>query len=304
MVTNYKEKSTFSWYPGHMLKAERELKKIIPLVDLIVEVLDARAPASTRNKRLNSIINKKPQIVILNKRDLAEEEVTQSWVKSYINRGITCLASDKFTKSSSKRLLSALIKKNRECYVSRKTRNRSIKPLRVMIIGMPNVGKSTLINQIACRRKTITGPLPGVTRNLQWVKLTEEIELLDTPGVTMPRIESLEIGLKLVLLSVVTEKLTPPEEVADYLYTILREKSEKYFFDSYGIKEWPSTISHLLETIGRKRGIIKSGGVIDKSRAAKVFINDFRKAKLGIISFEPPENHRETYAENGEDHSL
>ena len=283
----------FSWYPGHMLKAERELKKTLRLVDLVVEVLDARAPTSTRSKRLNEIIEKKSRIVVLNKQDLADKEITRNWATSFSLQKIPCLLLDKYTGVTSRRLLSSLIKEANRIQVSPQMRNRTHKPLRVMIVGMPNVGKSTLINQVVGRRKTVTGPFPGVTRIQQWIKLAEEIELLDTTGLTMPKIASLEIGLKLILLSIISENLTPAESVAEYLYDILREKNRQQLKDIYNIAVCPPTITDFLEIVGKKRGIFKDGGFIDPARAAKCFINDFRKGKLGILSFETPVLSRE-----------
>ena len=277
-----------------MLKAERELKKSLQLVDLVIEVVDARAPASTRNRRVNSIISKRSRIVVLNKQDLADKEITRTWVRSFSAQGMICLGSDKTTERSSKRLLSILAKQMRDNLPSADIADRRpIKPFRVMIVGMPNVGKSTLINQLTRKRKAQTGPLPGVTRNQQWIKLTEEIELLDTPGVTMPKIESLKMGLTLIAISVIADKLAPTEFVAEYLYDVLRKKNVCQIGQSYGIDNCPSSISSLLEIIGQKRGMFKAGGVIDITRVAKCFINDFRKGKLGNISFEIPESKRE-----------
>lgn len=293
MLANLQENPRFSWYPGHMLKAERELKKSLQLVNFVIEVVDARAPDSTRNRRLNSLINTKPRILVLNKQDIADKDVTCNWVKSFSTRKITCLASEKSTGRSSKRLLSILTKKARENRHLNQVGNRPVKPLRGMIIGMPNVGKSTIINQLVCKRKAATGPFPGVTRHQQWIKLTEEIELLDTPGVTMPKINSLEMGLTLIALSVISDKLAPSEVVAEYLYDVLRDTNSEDITHSYGIKECPSSISSFLATICKRRGIFKSGGVIDTSRGSKCFINDFRKGKLGTISFERPENKKE-----------
>ena len=279
-----------SWYPGHMLKAERELKETLSLIDFVIEVVDARAPESTKNHRLTSIIKAKPRVLILNKCDLADPTTSENWANSFKKRNVLCFSSDKSSNNSLKKLVSAIKKIIHGRLPSAPIGKPPYRPIRAIVIGMPNVGKSTLINRITGQKKAYVGILPGVTRHQQWIKLSNEIELLDTPGVATPRIDTVEIGLKFCLLAIIKEKLIETETVVEYLFTMLQAKNKTEILTAFDMQAWPTTVAQLLETIGRHRKLVKGGGIIDLSRAATCFIHDFRKGKFGRISLEKPED--------------
>ena len=288
MGTKFDRQPRFSWYPGHMLKAERALRRTLSLVDLIIEVVDARAPQSTRNPRLNALAKGKPHVLILNKCDRADIPTTQRWITSFTRDQIPCLPSDKSSDDASNKLRLFINKIVKQHNLFNRSDSPPYKPLRAMVIGMPNVGKSTLINQLTRRKKALVGALPGVTRQQQWIKLTEEIELLDTPGVTSPKFDTIETGLRLCLLSIIKDNIANPETVGEFLFDELRHQNKERVLTTYKIDGWPESAGHLLREIGLSRGLIGSGGHVDTNRAAACLVHDFRAGSFGRISLETP----------------
>lgn len=276
-------------YPGHMAKAKRVLKENLKNVDLVVEVLDARIPYTSHNKQLKEIIANKEKIIVLNKKDLAEQKNTNEW-QNTIEKTIKCVRVNAVKKSGINKLINLMEEKQTEINKKRKQKGIKERPVRAIIIGIPNVGKSALINAIGGRSSAKTGNTPGVTRGKQWIKVTDKIELLDMPGILFPKAEDEDIAYKLVLTGAIALKKVDTEMAAykllKYLQQLdrLRVVEKTYEIEIYQ-KEHPYDI---LFKIGKVRGCLMSGGKIDRNRAAELLVNDYQSGKLGRVSLEKP----------------
>ncbi len=261
------------WYPGHMVKAKREIIQYLQQVDMVVELADARAPASTRNPDLQEI-NRKPVLIALTKDDLADPDVTQQWLAFWRSRDISAVVLDLQHNRGVSTLLQAI-----QTLAPPKRRLP-----RALVVGIPNVGKSTLINRFAGRSSAKTGAKPGVTRGRQWIK-AKTVQLLDTPGVLWPKFANQDAAQRLALLAAIRDDIFDWEETALWLLNHLEEcypdvLSQRYQATSHGV-DW-------LDEIGRRRGCLRSGGIVDTELAAKALLQDFRTGKLGRISLESP----------------
>ncbi len=266
------------WYPGHMAKTKKMIKDNLKLVDVVLELTDARAPLSTHLPDIDSLIGNKNSIMIMNKADLADKKITDMWLKYFKKQGIKAIAVNSLKKSELKNLYNLLGN------VKKKTVLRST---RCMIIGIPNVGKSSLINQMAGRKSARTADIPGVTRNKMWLKVGDNLELLDTPGILWPKFEDKTIGIKLAILGSIKQELLDFEKLSLILIKYLLANYPQALKDRYGVDS--STPAEILEKIARNRGFLVEGGVFDINRSAKTLINEFRQGKLGRISLEKPE---------------
>ncbi len=277
------------WYPGHMTKTRRQIEGDLKLVDAVCEIVDARIPMSSRNPDIDAICGNKPRIVILNRMDLADPEGTKRWITYFRNRGIAVVATDCKTRrgiSDFQPAVRSVLKEKLERNAARGMN----KPLRVMIVGIPNVGKSTLINQISGRKGAKAENRPGVTRGKQWVTVDSGLLLLDTPGILWPKFEDPEVGMMLAYTGAVKEDIMDIEELACRLMTLLAARYPKVLTERYGIEISQEMSGYdLLLLTGKKRGFLMARGEINTERMARVLLDDYRAGKLGRLTFELPE---------------
>lgn len=283
---------TIQWFPGHMAKTKRMIQEQLKLVDVVIELVDARLPISSRNPLLEQLVgDKKPRVIILNKEDLADPQRTAYWV-NFFNQQSGCKAFA-FNAATGKKQLIGRLKEalldltaeKRERMVQKGIRKQTV---RCMIVGIPNVGKSTFINLIAGKKAAQTGDKPGVTRGTQWIRLDEDLELLDTPGILWPKFEDEEVGFRLAVTGAVSDEVFDHDEAALKLIAFLQQRYPKLLLERFKLEqeileEEPLTI---LEQIGRNRGCLLKGGRIDYSKVSKGILIDFRQAKIGRITLE------------------
>lgn len=278
------------WFPGHMAKTRRKIKECLPLIDAVAEIVDARIPVSSRNPDLAGIISDKPKIILLNKCDMADDKKTEQWINYYKSQGIIALSLDcktgkgvnNFVKST-KTLLADTLARYRE-------KGMVGKPLRVMVVGIPNVGKSSFINKMAKNNKAKVEDRPGVTRGNQWFRIDKELELLDTPGVLWPKFEDKTVGEHLAFTGAVKDNVLDIEFLAMRLLEYLSQNYLSFVNERYKINaEEFNDYYDLLCEIGKKRGMVMRGGVVDTERAAVYVLDEFRAGKLGKITIESPE---------------
>ncbi len=284
-----KDEQTIQWYPGHMTKARRAMEADLKLVDAVCELLDARIPYASRNPDIDALCRNKPRLVILNRADMADPAMTRRWSEAFRARGLMTLETD----SKSRRGISRFGPAVREL-LSGKLAQYSAKgqvgrTLRVMVVGIPNVGKSTLINAVSGRKGARAENRPGVTRGKQWVTVDQGLELLDTPGILWPRFEDMQVGRHLAYTGAVKEQVVDQEELAAGLMSLLAERypavlAERYGIDCTGRSPW-----ELLEAAGRRRGFLVSGGEVDLERSCRMILEEFRNGKLGRFTLETPQ---------------
>lgn len=274
------------WFPGHMTKAARQMEENLKKVDFVIEIRDARIPNSSRNPMLDGIIHTKPRLIILSKKDKADPKLTKEWITYLEKDNVRVIALDLVHENykaaivqASKTLCASFIEKQKR---------RGIKPraLRAMVCGIPNVGKSTMINTLAKRKAAKTADKPGVTKSLQWIKLDKDLELLDTPGVLWPKFDDQQIGLKLALLGSIRDEVVTMDELAMFAVEWLMENNPSSLIETYGI-EIQDTPWHTLEQVAIKRGYLQKGQ-IDENRLMNSFVKDMRENKCGLITWEKP----------------
>ncbi len=277
---------SIQWFPGHMAKTRRKMAEILPLIDAVAEVVDARIPISSRNPEIGQLIAGKPHIILLNKCDMADKSVTEEWIKYYKTKNITAIALDcKSGKGINqfKTTVKTALKNRLEQYAKK---GMVGKPLRVMVVGIPNVGKSTFINKIAGKTKAKAENRPGVTRGNQWFTIDKELELLDTPGVLWPKFEDQTVGEHLAFTGAVKDRILDTELLSMRLLEILRESYPDLLTARYGELDFECDSYDLLCQIGKKRGMVIRGGETDTERAANMVLEEYRNCKIGFISLE------------------
>ena len=277
------------WYPGHMTKTRRQIEADLKLVDAVCEIVDARIPISSRNPEIDSICAGKPRIVILNRMDLADAKATTEWIKYFKSKGIAAVATDCKSKKGVAEFQPTvrLVLKEK---IERNAAKGMNKPMRIMIVGIPNVGKSTFINQISGRKGAKAENRPGVTRGKQWVTVDPSLLLLDTPGILWPKFEDPKVGMMLAYTGAVKEGVIDIEELSCMLAELLWRYYPQAVIDRYGIEAEPDTPGYrLLEAMGRKRGYLLARGEINTERMAKVLLDEYRSGKLGLFTLEMPE---------------
>lgn len=290
---NTKEENTavgsINWFPGHMAKTRRQIKECLPLVDAVTELRDARLPVSSTNPELNDMIDGKPKIVLLNKADLADDKTTHEWLAFYASAGVPALAVDCKSGRGLKEY-NALVKKVLASKIeSNVQKGMAGKALRIMVVGIPNTGKSSFINRMAGSGKAKVEDRAGVTRHNKWYVLGNGLELLDTPGVLWPKFEDRQVGLRLAFTGGIKDDILDTEELAVELLNILKEDYPDRLTERYKVTEFGEMDGwELLQYIGRKRGMLISGGETDTLRAATMLFDELRGGKLGKISFERP----------------
>lgn len=278
----------FQWYPGHMSKAKRAMQEDLKLINVIIELVDARVPLSSKNPDIDPMANGKSRIILLNKCDLADAAVTAQWKKYYEKKGFfVALVNSKQGKGVKQvnEVIQSACKEKIE-----RDRRRGIlnRPIRAMIVGIPNVGKSTFINSFAGKACTKTGNKPGVTKGKQWIRLNKNVELLDTPGILWPKFEDQTVGLRLAFIGSIKDELSNQYELCLLLIKYLQEHYPEAVPKAYQIEADDSEVV-LLERVAKRRGCLKAGGEYDLDKAANYVIDDFRNGRLGAISLEQPE---------------
>lgn len=282
---------TIQWFPGHMAKTRRLMKECMGLVDIVVELIDSRIPYSSRNPEISSIVGDKPRIILLNKCDAADPAVTQQWVDYYKSQGLTAIPTDCKSGKGLKAFLPAVRTVLRPVLEKREAKGISGKPIRMMIVGVPNAGKSSLINRLAGSRRAKVEDRPGVTRGKQWVKIEGGIDLLDMPGVLWPKFEEALVGEHLAFTGAVKDDVVDTHWLGMRLLHHLYIHYPKLVEKRYKLKEGEGQglePFELLELVGRKRGMLISGGEVDTERAALTVLDEFRGAVIGNISLEKP----------------
>lgn len=279
------EIKNIQWFPGHMTKARRIIEADLKLVDAVAELVDARIPISSRNPVIDSIVGNKPRIIILNKSDYADEKVTKQWRDFYKTQGVYAISCDSRSGKNVKSFVPNL--KNILGDVIERRRSKGVigKALRVMVLGIPNVGKSTFINKLAGAKKAKAEDRPGVTRGKQWVTIDKEIELLDMPGILWPKFDDQQTAMKLAFTGAIKDDILDIEGLAFHLSQFLAENYPERLMQRYKLD---SISDNLLYDIGKKRGMLVSGGEVDTERAAIMLLDEFRGGKIGKISFEKP----------------
>lgn len=279
-----------NWFPGHMAKALRNIEEYLGLVDIVVETIDARIPRSSRNPKLDEILKDRVErILILNKTDLADPQNTDSWISYYKEEGIDAIASNSLERNSAQKILNQAQELTKDKFAKREENNRGFRPLRIMIVGVPNTGKSTLINTLAGRKAANTSNKAGVTRGPQWINTNNKtVELLDMPGVLWPKLETEEQKLGLAATGAINDDLLPTEEVAYELFKQILVQYPEDLMERFKLESLEMHPYEIFLEAARKRGTIQSGGKIDEHRFSKLFITEFRAAKIGRISLERP----------------
>lgn len=290
-TTENSAKTNINWYPGHMAKTRRLIDENLKLIDVVVEILDARVPVSSRNPDFDTLFASKPRVVVMNKFDLADERATAAWEKWHRDNGVRVLLTNSLNGKGVDRLAGE-VKLAIADKLARDAARGVTKAVRLMVVGIPNVGKSSLINRLSGRASAKTGDRPGVTRGKQWIRLKNGMELLDTPGILWPKFEDQTTGMHLAFIGSIRDEIMDVETLACNLLEYLRDHYATLLVQRYKLDGDISAMEgyELLEYIGKKRGFVVSGGEIDTYRGANVILDEFRAAKIGRVTLEwPPE---------------
>lgn len=276
------------WYPGHMTKAKRAMKEDVKLIDLVIELVDARVPLSSRNPDIDDLAAGKARMVLLNKSDLADERQNAQWAAWFEAQGIHVVKVDARNKGTLKQVQSVVQEACKEKIERDRRRGILNRPIRAMVVGIPNVGKSTFINSFAGKACAKTGNKPGVTKGNQWIRLNKTLELLDTPGILWPRFEDQQVGVKLAMIGSINDQILNRDELAGELIRFLKKNYPKTLAERFGIETEDKNEARILEDIARMRSCLLKGGELDVSRAVSLLLDDFRSGKLGRITLEKP----------------
>ena len=291
-------KMNINWYPGHMAKTRRQIEEDLKIVDIVIELLDSRIPISSRNPDIAEITKKKKKLIVLNKSDLADEKQNQLWVQHFEKTQVPAVLVDSNTGKGIEKCIKKIEEIMSDNLKLQADRGRIGRKIRAMVIGIPNVGKSSFINKIAKRNTAEVGNRPGITRQKQWIRINEKIELLDTPGVLWPKFESDEVALNLSFTGTIKDDILPKVDVAYYLTKFLIEHHRERLCERYKISEEfiqeklsqdtpeNENIYEIMLEIGKKRGCIVSGGNVDEEKTARILLDEFKNGKLGKITIE------------------
>jgi len=290
-MDNRQNSTNINWYPGHMAKTKREIKEMIDLIDIVYEIVDARIPVSSKIEDISDIIKNKPKILIMSKYDLCDKDETNKFVSHYENLGYVVFTIDTINTKEINKIIEKTKELGKDIQEKRLKKGLKEKKLRVLVIGIPNVGKSTFINKIVGRKVASVGNKPGVTKSLSWIRISNEIELLDSPGILWPKFENKTIANNLAAMSAIKEEILPKEEVVDHILKYLDKYynttlKEIYGIDYYDIEEFED----IIDIIGKKKGCIKKGGIVDYDRVIDSIINDIKNEKVKGITFDRYEN--------------
>ncbi|MBO5266155.1 MAG: ribosome biogenesis GTPase YlqF [Ruminiclostridium sp.] len=273
------------WFPGHMTKTRRMIEENLKLVDAVVEIVDSRIPESSRNPLLTELVGNKPRIIMLNKCDYSDDEVTKKWREFYEKQGYTVLVCDCRSGKGINRFLPLLKQKLSDLLERRRAKGMIGKALRIMVVGIPNVGKSSFINRMANSKKVKVEDRPGVTRGKQWVSIDKEVELLDMPGILWPKFDDKQVAVRLAFTGAIKDDVMDVEALAEELGTYLKEHYPERLKERYKLDNLDGYITEL---IARKRGMMVSGGEPDTERAAITLLDEYRSGKIGKITLEQP----------------
>lgn len=279
------------WFPGHMAKTRRLISENLKLVDVVIELLDARLPMSSRNPEIDSIVGKRPRILVLNKCDMADADVNEKWLEYFRSEGLTTFLADCRSGKGFSALGPAVDEVLRDKFARDRQRGISRSAVKMMIVGIPNVGKSSFINRLSSRSAAKTGDRPGITTAKQWIRISGKYELLDTPGILWPKFESPDVGRKIAFTGGIKDEIMDIEELAFYLIDFLKENYPNNLMDRYKLTDHEIQAEpwDIVMNIGKKRGCIVSGGEVDTFRASALILDEFRSVKLGRISLEMPQ---------------
>jgi ribosome biogenesis GTPase A len=274
------------WFPGHMVKAKRMVQENLKLVDVVIELADARLPESSRNPDLREIIGTKPSLLVLNKQDLADQQATKKWRQYFQANGLEVVTANSHTGQGFREMEVAatrLTKLKMDAWLAKGQRPR---PIRAMIVGIPNVGKSSFINRLVGKGATKTADKPGVTKGKQWVRFGGNFELLDTPGILWPKFEDPQVGFKLAATGAIRDQILDEIELATQLLGWLRDKAPQLVQARYKLAELACENHQLLEDLGRRRGCLMSGGRVDEAKAAAIVLDEFRGGIIGQFTLD------------------
>lgn len=271
------------WYPGHMAKTKKEIKEKAKMVDVVLELLDARIPFSSQNPIIQQLTEKKPRVILLNKADLADQYELDKWVKYFEDKGFKTLKINALSGKGVDKILPLLRTMMVDIVEREKARGRKERPIRTMILGIPNVGKSTLINRLAKKKKLIAEDRPGVTKKTQYIRVGQDLELLDTPGILWPKFDDERVAFRLALTGAIKDDILPIDEIVIYGFKFLNEFYLKNFEERYNIKVDIEDILGIYNNIGIRRGCLLPGKQIDYDRVNDLFLFDFRHMKFGKI---------------------
>jgi len=277
----------YQWYPGHMTKAKRQMQEDMKLIDLVIELVDARIPMSSRNPDIDSLAGNKSRMVLLNKADLADPAKTAKWVKYFTDLNYEVVKLDSRTRKDMKAVNDSIMEACKAKIERDRKRGILNRPVRAMVVGIPNVGKSTFINSFAGKAATKTGNKPGVTKGKQWIRLNKQVELLDTPGILWPKFEDQTVGLHLALIGSINDEILNIEELSTELIDLLRDQYEGAIKERYNVSEDGENHEVLLR-IAESRHALKKGGEPDYLKAANLLLDEFRAGKLGNMTIEEP----------------
>ena len=276
------------WYPGHMTKAKRMMQENIKLIDLVIELVDARAPLSSKNPDIDELGKNKFRLILLNKADLASDKGNAMWTKYFEEKGYFVVKINSRSGAGMKQISATIMEACKEKIERDRKRGILNRPIRAMVVGIPNVGKSTFINSFAGRAAAKPGNKPGVTKGAQWIRLNKQVELLDTPGILWPKFEDQAVGVKLAMLGSVNDEILNIEELAVELIKLLGEHFPEVIGERYQIEKQDEPLK-VLEEIARVRACLLKGNELDISKAANILIDDFRSGKLGKLTIEFPQ---------------
>lgn len=274
------------WFPGHMAKARRQIEEKLNLVDLVIELVDARAPLSSQNPMIQEVIKDKPKLIVLMKKDLADRKKTEEWIANFKEKNISAIAvnvSDRFDIQSTIQLAKEIGQKGLKKLMNRGIQSR---PIRAMIVGIPNVGKSTLINRFANKKIAKIGDRPGITKHQLWIKLNKDFELLDTPGILWPKFEDKEVGIRLAALGTIKDQLLSLQDIVAYVIQYMQEYYPVQLEERLGITQDMNDMWDIFEMVGKKRGALESGGTVNFDKVSEIVLGDLRAGRLGEITLE------------------
>lgn len=282
----------FQWYPGHMTKAKRQMQEDIKLIDLVIELVDARIPLSSRNPDIDELGKNKSRLILMNKSDLADDAVSKEWAAFFKQKGYFVVELDARSKAGMKQVTNVVMEACKEKIERDRKRGIKNRPVRAMVVGIPNVGKSTFINSYAGKACAKTGNKPGVTKGKQWIRLNKNVELLDTPGILWPKFEDQMVGLRLALIGAIKDEILNIDELSLELIKILKENYSGILTARYATQEHvldeTAEPAEILKQIAENRKCISKGNELDYSKAAALLIDEFRSGKLGKITIERP----------------
>jgi ribosome biogenesis GTPase A len=293
---------TIQWFPGHMTRARRQIQEKLKLIDVVIELLDARIPMSSRNPMIDEILQNKPRLVLLNKHDLADPAVTAEWVAYFADKGLQALPVDSANGNQTKDIMVRCKELFGDKIATQVRKGINPRPVRALIVGIPNVGKSTLTNRLAGKKIAATGDRPGVTKGQQWIKVGSEMELLDTPGILWPKFEDQLVGMRLAATGAIKEELLNIADIALYVVRYLTVHYGASMQERFSIEKLPDdpqdtdAMIEVMEAIGRKRGALISGGRVDLEKASLTILRELRAGKMGRISLESPSDVRQSDA--------